>query len=80
MYCRKCGSELKENAKFCSICGVSVNINDKVEVKPQIERKVIEIEEKDEPIQSKTNSMIVIFIIILTLIIAISSIIILNTI
>ncbi|UCF58887.1 MAG: zinc-ribbon domain-containing protein [Candidatus Bathyarchaeota archaeon] len=24
-YCRKCGSELKEDAKFCSKCGTPVS-------------------------------------------------------
>lgn len=26
MFCRKCGTQLKENAKFCAVCGTAVNI------------------------------------------------------
>ena len=50
MFCRKCGSKLKENARFCSKCGVS--IDDSIEEKQQ----VIEIiEEKEEKVDSKAK-------------------------
>ena len=68
MYCSKCGNKLKENAKFCGVCGT--NIEEKIqEVKET--PKVIEIEEKETKIESKANNIIVLIIVLLTLLVSI---------
>ena len=69
MYCRKCGNELKGNAKFCGKCGTSINIdlsNKKEDIKPQVITKVIE--RKEQPIIQKTSSLVIYTIIVSTII------------
>lgn len=38
MYCRNCGSKLKENAKFCGECGWKIEEEEKSEVVSDIEQ------------------------------------------
>ena len=63
-YCKKCGSELKENAKFCSVCGNPVDLNH--------EEINLSMEETYEPIkpEKETKSkfkLILIFIVLVLL-------------
>lgn len=67
MYCRKCGSKLKDNAKFCSKCGITTE-----------KTKVIEIKEDEEKLESKANSIVTLLIVLITIIISIGTIIVLN--
>lgn len=70
MYCRNCGNELKENARFCSICGTSIN---------EEKQQVIEIiEEKEEKIESKANNVTVLLLVLVTMIISIGIIVLSN--
>ena len=62
MYCKKCGNELDEDAKFCPECGAKKEEND------------VEIEEKQENSnnkKSKKTLMVTIIAIIIILLIAI---------
>ena len=38
MFCGKCGTELKDNAKFCSKCGNVIDANGKRRVNSQVEK------------------------------------------
>lgn len=69
MYCRNCGSKLKDNAKFCSKCGISI----------EEEKKVIEIvEEKEVKLDSKASNLITLIIVFVTMILSIGFIVLLN--
>ena len=78
MYCRKCGTKLNEGANFCTKCGTNTIgkiVEQKVKEEVKIEPKVIEIEEKEEKIESKANNIIVLIIVVLTMLVAIGLII-----
>lgn len=47
-YCKKCRSELKENAKFCSVCGNPVDLNH--------EENNLSTEEAYEPIKPEKKT------------------------
>ena len=72
MYCKKCGNEIKEGAKFCTKCG-NVVIN---ETAPEVkEEKTINLENISEPevisvpAKKKGNPVLIILIVIFSLII-----------
>lgn len=75
MYCTNCGSKLREGANFCTNCGVKIKAktdkvtNDILVQNKAIEEQVIEIKEK--PFISKTNDIIILGIIIITMILSI---------
>lgn len=58
MYCRNCGKELNDNAKFCSNCGTSLLIEEKDEKKDTCNRMNETIHEnKEKPKQSIEESI-----------------------
>lgn len=69
MYCRKCGNKLIENAKFCGVCGTSVQVPEKNKVKTiEVKEEIIELpEEKLESLASDKTS---IAMVVLTIVIA----------
>ncbi len=76
MYCRNCGTKLRENANFCTNCGEKVKkiqatneLKKKKTVKSVPEVQIIEVTE--EPYIPKAKDKIVLGIIIGTMIISI---------
>ena len=72
MYCRNCGTKLKDNANFCTSCGEKVKKtpeNNELE-KNKIVKSVAEvqiIETKEDPYISKANDKTILGIIIGTM-------------
>lgn len=55
MYCRKCGHQLKDDAKFCSFCGEKVvSEEETVEVVEEGEEKVVFVDENKERVEVNT--------------------------
>lgn len=73
MFCKNCGNELKENDVFCGKCGQSVNNNQTSNFVQEVE--VIEVEEKEKTIESKTDSYLINVLVALTMVLSIISII-----
>lgn len=77
MFCRKCGAQLKENAKFCARCGTPVTTENVGASAPAITGSIIE-KDFDVPIakedtqkkKSNKNGFIIILIVLLLLLLA----------
>lgn len=41
MFCKQCGQELAEDTKFCSNCGTSTDVSNKIKPKKKINKKLI---------------------------------------
>ena len=77
MFCRKCGTKLEENARFCGNCGTEVIIINNIQPQP-IKEEIVYV--KEEKIKSLVNDSLIYGVVLGTIVIAIGLIITLSTI
>ena len=71
MYCRKCGTKLKDGLRFCTECGVELNAVEEVAPKV-IKEKIIKVDNVEEKPLAKEG--LIIGLIVCVLVVSITSI------